>query len=33
VWIVDGPTETGAGYRLVAGPVRADSMIAAGVER
>jgi 4-amino-4-deoxy-L-arabinose transferase-like glycosyltransferase len=33
VWIVDGPAETGAGYRLVAGPLRADSMIAAGAER
>lgn len=33
VWIVDGPTETGAGYRLVAGPLRADSMIATAGER
>ncbi|MFN0178769.1 MAG: hypothetical protein ACKVZ0_08180 [Gemmatimonadales bacterium] len=25
VWMVDGPTVTGAGYRLVAGPLTADS--------
>jgi hypothetical protein len=27
VWIVDGPTRTGAGYRLVGGPVPAEQLI------
>jgi hypothetical protein len=27
VWILDGPTRTGRGYRVVAGPLRADDLL------
>jgi hypothetical protein len=27
VWLVDGPTVTGDGYRIVRGPVRASALI------
>jgi 4-amino-4-deoxy-L-arabinose transferase-like glycosyltransferase len=33
VWVVDGPTITGAGYRLVQGPLPAAALLAAGGAR
>ena len=33
VWVVDGPTITGAGYRLVQGPLPAAAVLAAGGPR
>jgi hypothetical protein len=33
VWVVDGPTITGAGYRLVQGPLPAAALLAAGGPR
>ena len=27
VWIVDGPSRTGAGFRVVAGPLSADAVL------
>jgi hypothetical protein len=32
VWILDGPTRTGAGYRVVEGPVPAKTLLASGRE-
>jgi hypothetical protein len=30
VWIVDGPTRTGAGFRVIAGPLHADDLLTDG---